>query len=385
MNARRLFRHRAYTLVVLAAALLLAGPPGGGAQENDNHIRYRQQGKFKLTELRTYKVPTKVIGRIGGREVIELDVSGAKGKMGKILTVDHEGYVWFLESGEDREVRIDPRTLELTEFQLPHGGSPYSIAVDSKGVHWITAHGIEVLLESDPKKGEVTAHVPPSHGFLIHINVDLRDDTVWFTMPSENKVVSFHRERGFKEYEIPTPESGPGRMDFDSKGRVWVPELYTGKLAVLDPRTGQFEEFELPTRHGLPVFCMVDKDDAVWVSEPMADKYARFKDGVWKEFDVPTRNAIVSTALEDYDGSIWFTEGGWRGSAGGNKVARLDPKTGQVEELALPSENAQPVGIARDKYGNIWFQQINAGKITRVAAPQAAQAAGVRTTSGKNE
>ena len=352
-----------------AAIMFFTGlPQSCFAQALQDHIRYRQIGSFKVIKGRTQRAIPSAIGKISGREVIEISSPVPKSNMGKVLTADNNGYIWFLESSEDKEIRIDPKTMEITDFLLPRGGSPYSVAIDSKGAHWITAHGIEVLIESYPEKGIAYAHVPPGHGFLIHINVDLRDDTVWFSMPSENKLVSFHRERGFKEYVLPTPESGPGRMAFDAQGNVWCPELYTSKLAKLDVKTGKIEEFDLPTKDALPVFCMVDSKQNVWVSEPMADKYARFKDGKWREYSIPTPNSIVSTCLEDLDGTIWITEGGWRGSSGGNKIAHLDPETGRIEELALPTPNAQPVGIAMDSDNNIWFQQKNGGKIGRISA-----------------
>ena len=51
------------------------------------------------------------------------------------------------------------------------------------------------------------------------------------------------------------------------------------------------------------------------------------------------------------------TEGGFRGGAGGNKIGVLDPRTGEVVELPLPTANAQPVALLRDADGTIWFGQ----------------------------
>jgi streptogramin lyase len=357
-------------LAVIGTVILIGGLCSNfAAQERPQEfIRYRQPGAFTVTRGKTYKATPNVIGKISDREVIEFPSLLTRSNMGKLIASDPDGYIWYVDSGEDKEIRIDPKTLEMTEYQLPRGASPYSITIDKKGGHWITAHGIEVLLETYPEKGIAYAHVPPGHGFLIHVNANFRDDTVWISMPSENKLVSFHRERGFREYTMPTPESGPGHMDFDAQGYVWCPELYANKLARLDTKTGKFEEFPLPTDNALPVFCMVDSKQNVWVSEPMADKYARFKDGKFKEYEMPTKHSIVSSSLEDKDGKIWITEGGWRGSAGGNKIAVLSPETGKIEEMMVPTPNAQPVGLVMDNEGAIWFQQRYAGKLGRISA-----------------
>lgn len=370
-------------LLVVGAALSAARPQPGLAQApigapiiEANFIRPGQEGTFKVHQGTPRRAEPRAVGRLGGRELVEISTPVAVSSMGKFVAEDPAGYIWYLETREDKEVRIDPETLEMVEFQLPKGAAPYSLAIDARGAHWLTAHGIEMLLESYPEKGVVVAHQPPSHGFLIHINVD-REGTVWFGQPGNNQIVSFHRERGWREFPIPTPQAGPGRIDFDSRGNVWVTELYQNKIAKLDPRTGRFEEWSLPTADALPAYLRVDAHDNVWVSEPMADKIALFRDGTWKEFGIPTANSVVSTTVEDEDGLIWFTEGGWRGSAGGNKIGTLDPRTGRVEELPLSPINSQPLGMIMDSRGHIWFEQSAAGKIGLLRRPGGARPGGL--------
>lgn len=360
-------RKKTLFLSFLIVALVTIGFADTKAQSpNPNFIRPGQEGRFNVIVRPARQTRQNVIGDLGGRQVLEFESTARVGSMGKMMTVDPKGYIWFVESREDMAVRIDPNTLELTDYVLPRGAAPYSIASDSKGILWITAHGIEMLLELHPETAEVFSHQPPSHGFLIHINVDTLDNTVYFCQPGSNLIVSYHPKRGFKEFAIPTPNSGPGRMDFDSKHNVWFPELYTNKLAKLDPATGKMEEWNLPTKEALPAYSRVDKHDNIWVSMPMADKIGMFKDGVWKEFKIPTKESIVSSNIEDGDGLVWFTEGGWRGSAGGNKIGRLNPKTEEVEELPLITVNAQPLGMIIDRAGTIWFEQSSGGKIGRI-------------------
>jgi len=201
---------------------------------------------FKVPVGKPIRTESRVLGKFGGRTVLEIDSPNPGGNMGKIMLEDLDGGIWYLETRQDKAVRIDPATLTFTEHYLPKGSGPYSHAIDRKGVHWITAHGIEMLLEFDPKKGRVTSHTPPSFGFLIHINVNRTDDTVYFCQPGNNQIVSYRRGVGFKEFKIPTASAGPGRLDFDSKGNVWFPELYADKLARLDPRTGEFRSGNSP-------------------------------------------------------------------------------------------------------------------------------------------
>lgn len=310
----------------------------------------------------------KVIGSLAGRQIVAIDTPVKVSGMGKYMGMDPKGNIWYVETREDKVIKINPANYEMTTYYVPKGAAPYSVAVDNDGVVWATAHGIEMLLELHPDEGYAIAHQPPSHGFLIHINVDRKSNIVWFTQPGNNQVVSYRTDLGFKEYPSPTKQSGPGRLDFDAEGNVWFPELYTDKLARLNPATGEIKEWDTPSKNALPAGARVDPvDNAVWVNEPMADALAVFKDGKWlREYKVPRPGAVVSTNTTDEEGYVWFTEGGWRGSAGGNRIGRLNPETGAIEEFELPYENSQPLGMIRGKDDSLWFALVTGARVCRV-------------------
>lgn len=344
---------------------------------NPTTIRPGKSGKYPLYYEQPGIPKSKLMGRLAGRDVIEYDTPAKISGMGKYMAEDTKGNIWYVETREDKVIRIDPRTTEMTQYLLPRGAAPYSIAIDSNDALWITAHGIEMLLEVHPARGEVIAHQPPSHGFLIHVNIDRRTNTVWFSQPGNNQIVSYRSDKGFQEYPCPTKQAGPGRMDFDSKGNVWYPELYTDKLAMLDVKTGATTEYPLPAQGGLPAGVRIDRaTDTIWVNQPMLDRLLAFRDGKFTEYAIPTAGSVVSTNVSDEDGYVWFTEGGWRGSAGGNKIGRLDPRTKKVEEMDIPYGNAQPLGMVRGQDGSIWFSLVTGAKVCRIAP---------RATRGKGE
>jgi streptogramin lyase len=356
--------------------LLLASAQVCLAQAEGEFIRPRQEGTFKARIGPTKITKVKVLGQMHGHEIAEVAAPTNMLSMGKAVAVDPSGNLWFVDSREDKAVRLNPRTMEMTDFGMPRGAAPYSLAIDPQGIVWMTAHGIEMLLELRPSEGIVISHAPPTHGFLIHIQVDPKSNTVYFGQPGANKVVAYHPKTGFREFTIPTENSGPGRIDVAADGTVWFTELYANKIAHLTPSTGKIEEWDVPVKNSLPVYCRVAKDGNIWISEPMADQIQIFKDGKFtRTYKIPTLNSVVSTHLEDGDGIVWFTEGGWRGSSGGNKLGRLDPATGAIEEFTLPTENAQPLGLVMDHDGAMWFEESTLGKLIRVRKPEIAQAA----------
>ena len=352
------------TLLIVVVVLFLAHSRSI-CGDSTNFIHHGKDGTYAVRVLGRQKSPTTVIGTLRGYEIIEIDSPVRASRLGKLMALDSRGYVWFVESQQDLEVRVDPNTLEMTTFQLPSGIGPYSIDIDAKNRHWIAAYGTEMLVESHPDEGYCIARSPPTPGFINHVRVDSYSNTVWFTQAGVGQLVCFREKCGFVEYPLPTKQAGPGRLDVDREGNVWVPEMYTGRIARLNTQSGQWTEWDLPSENAFPAFCRVDEDGGVWIAETAADKIAYFKDGHFKEFDVPTHGSITSTNVRDSEGYLWFTEGGWRGGASGNKIGVLDPVSGNVAELPLPSKNAQPLGLLCDQEGTIWFQQCTVGKICR--------------------
>lgn len=357
------------TIIVILSGALCIAASAARAELGKLFVHPGHEGSFTVTPTTSKPANIRQIGKIGGRAVSLIDTPSPGTEMGKQMVVASDGAVWFVMTREDKVVRIDPKSLVMTSYSMPEGSGPYSVAIDGNDTLWMTAHGIEMLLEFKPKENLVITHQPPGHGFLVHINVDPWRNIVYFSQPGSNKVVRYSREGGFREYSIPTAESGPARLAVQSDGTVWFPELYANKLARLNPETGDIKEWNLPTADGFPAYARVARDGSIWMSQPMADRIVRFdpKNEQFKEFVVPTKNSIVSTQVEDENGNIWFTQGGWRGSAGGNKIAVLHPD-GKFEELSIPVEHAQPAGITMTKEGEVWFQLSAKGTLARVEA-----------------
>lgn len=71
----------------------------------------------------------------------------------------------------------------------------------------------------------------------------------------------------------------------------------------------------------------------------------------FKMWDVPTQGSRPHDPLAARDGSVW-----WSGQLV-NKLGRVDPKTGAIQEYTLKSAFSGPHGLVDDKDGNIWFTE----------------------------
>ena len=121
-----------------------------------------------------------------------------------------------------------------------------------------------------------------------------------------------------------------------------------------------FVEYEMPGPSRMPFSAAPGKDGYIWIPNfGVANKISRLdpKTGVMEDFPVPNvGTAAVHSAVEAPDGSVWLTE------QGPNKLGRWDPKTQKITEYQdayLPGQEGQERAGSKhtvrfDPNGNVW-------------------------------
>jgi virginiamycin B lyase len=144
-------------------------------------------------------------------------------------------------------------------------------------------------------------------------------------------------------------------------GTVWYTAQRTGKLGILDPKTGKVEE--VPLGEGsAPHGVIVGPDKAAWITDGGLNAIVRFDPRsrairLWK-LPEDTGYANLNTAAFDGRGRIWFT--GQTGFYG-----RLDPKTGDMKVWKSPRGRG-PYGITATPSGDIWYVSLAGNHLAKV-------------------
>jgi virginiamycin B lyase len=238
----------------------------------------------------------------------------------RAVEVDDEG-TWTVVYG-------DPQAIG----RRPAGGGPYQVwqvgmypheaADDGLGRIWFNGHFTkepELLGYVDPASGEVeTFEVPvptmPDGGSTIPYGLRVAPDgSIWMTELVGGRLVKFDPEReAFDLYPLPTPYSGPRRLDVGPDGTVWIPEFSGNRLARFDPATERFTEYELPVPDALPYVARVGPDGSVWVGTAGADLVARF-DPAGESFTLvplPTTGGLIRHLdIDMRTGEVWGATG----------------------------------------------------------------------------
>jgi streptogramin lyase len=145
---------------------------------------------------------------------------------------------------------------------------------------------------------------------------------------------------------------------------IWYGHINTvGRLAA----DGTETDFPVPTANPNIGWVTRGSGQTIWFAERWGNKIGRIdEDGNVVEYPIPTSlacflnppssNPFGITSLPNgialgRDQAVWFTE------ECGNKMGRLDPATGAIDEYALPLPNSHPLGIAAGPDGALWFTQ----------------------------
>ncbi len=144
-------------------------------------------------------------------------------------------------------------------------------------------------------------------------------------------------------------------------GPVYYTAQSTGRLGILDPKTGKVEEIELGPRSS-PHGVIVGPDGAPWITDGGQNAIVRV-DPVTravKRWPLPqgTGYANLNTATFDRKGRIWFT--GQSGIYG-----RVDPATNDVKVWQAPRGRG-PYGIATTPGGDVWYASLAGNHIARI-------------------
>lgn len=260
----------------------------------------------------------------------------------------------------------------VTEFPLPRGSSAHDVAVDSKGIGWISEGGHGVIGRFDPNTLTYTRiALPGPKSGAIAITVDPQD-RVWVSDSRNNRLVRYDpKDQSFESYSLPSPPNGntnANAIRFHPNGTVWFTEIGANQIVKLDPVTKKVTEYPVPSgvaakQNINPYGMAIDRNGRIWVAERRADKLAAVdaKTGEIAEYAVPTRSAVLRRMGADAQGNLWFGEFGNVG-----KLAMVDDNTNKVTEYPTPTKYSGAYSVDGDLKRNIvWFNEMMADQIVR--------------------
>ncbi|HMJ49620.1 MAG TPA: hypothetical protein VK440_03500 [Burkholderiales bacterium] len=268
-----------------------------------------------------------------------------------------DGNIYITVMHADKIARFDTRAKTFKEWDLPPGAHPHGLLVDKAGMVWYTGNGNGTIGKLDPVSGKVTEFKAPSAGDPHTLVID-DNGIIWFTEQSGNHIGRLDTRSGtISEFKA---SGNPYGIALDKAGNVWFCEISGNKLGKLNPQTGAIKEIPLePGSH--PRRMARAPDGSLWVTLYGMGKLIRVdtvSDKVLKEYRLPAGEAGGPYAVTvDGAGMVWVDE------INTDSVVRLDPQSGAMRVITLPSKN---VGIRKmivDAQGKLWYMDSHNGRL----------------------
>ena len=168
------------------------------------------------------------------------------------------------------------------------------------------------------------------------------------------------RVRGRLE-SFPVPSgSHPHDVAPARDGKVWYTAQHTGKLGLLDPRTGDVKEIPLGAGSA-PHGVIVGPSGAAWVTDGGLNAIVRVDDRTHRVrvFPLPADRPDANLNTAVFSGRVlWFT--GQSGIYG-----RLDTRTGRMRVFDAP-RGGGPYGIAVTPSGGVYYASLAGSYLGRI-------------------
>ena len=175
------------------------------------------------------------------------------------------------------------------------------------------------------------------------------------------KVVPGPVEATVREWTLPNPGTRPNGTFMARDGSLWYSWAGNPKLGRFDPKTGEFKDFALKVPGDGAHDIVDDKDGIMWFTAPTYIGALNPKTGDVREYFMPDpKGHGLHEPVFDQKGILWFT------MSRGDMIGRLDPKSGNVKLIPVPTQNSRLYGIAVSSKGVPYFSMFAHNKLGSV-------------------
>jgi virginiamycin B lyase len=267
------------------------------------------------------------------------------------VALSSDGSVWFTEFAADKIGRISQAGI-LTQFNVPTADAgPYQLTAGAGGTMWFTEYNTTKIGRASTN-GQVTEfQIPgPSYGGTA---ITASADGQLLAADPAGFIDVITASGAISRIKVPSALGLPFAIARLGSGEVWLSELtgfyeFSRHLLRFSGGTGRpSQTLSLPTALSNVVALAAGSSGSVWFADFGTSDVGEVRsDGRLSLFDIGPPFGGLSDIAQGANGSMWFSEqDGVIGRVAGN---------GDVTELALPSPDSNPDGIAAGPGNTVW-------------------------------
>lgn len=250
---------------------------------------------------------------------------------------------------------FDLDSKKFTEHKFSGTNIISKIALDQAGTIWYIDPFSKLLGNYNLTSDTNELIKIPTNGTVADLVANQKN--VWIIVSDLDKILRYDiQSKNFTTNSIPTAHGSPIGITIDNNGYLWIVEA-VGKILRIDPSDLQMLEFSPKGNLTLKLPVAIKSDPAtgdIYVAEHGEDAVFAFytQNETFKRLPLhPDPDALPFGMTFDIHENLWVAEHTV------NKIAVLDPRTGQSTEVEIPSANPLTQWLTSDSKGNVWLAE----------------------------
>jgi len=155
------------------------------------------------------------------------------------MAVGGDGNIWIVENAVDQIARIDPASGKFDEFPLSvHDPVARKLGSDWDGNLWVGLHGAGKLLRVDYRTLQMTEFTPPSADAGVYLaDADMKNHVIWTSLHHVDKLGRLDPASGaWTEFPLLYAETDVRRIEVDPSNprRIWYSGVLSGRIGYVE-------------------------------------------------------------------------------------------------------------------------------------------------------
>jgi copper transport protein len=238
------------------------------------------------------------------------------------MALDRNNQIWYVDPLMKHLGHYNPNTNKNQIYKIPNPDFIASgIAIDKNDNVWLTSASTNAILRFNSQSQEInnkftTFHLPSANATALGVTVDDEFGQIWIAEdigkianidPTNNyKITEYSPEGKDKALKDPT-----GLLIDPETGDIYISEHEGHAVSVFNPLLKKYEKrYSSLDPNGLPFGMALDKYRNLWVAEHTINKIAVIdpRTGEHREVDIPSSSPFVQWITSDSQGNIWLAE-----------------------------------------------------------------------------
>jgi streptogramin lyase len=155
------------------------------------------------------------------------------------MAIDGDGHIWIVENSVDQIARIDRVTGKFDEYPISvKDPVARKLGSDWDGNLWVGLHGAGKLLRVNYKTLQMTEFTPPSEDSGVYLaDADMKNHLIWTSLHHVDKLASLDPATGvWTEFPLMYAESDVRRIEVDQNNpkRIWYSGVLSGRIGYIE-------------------------------------------------------------------------------------------------------------------------------------------------------